>query len=628
MGIPHQYCNKSAVFVFPLILGAAAFLFASCDSGEFVRDNERDPSSDRFRPEAPSGLRLSAVGDTIKLTWEDRSDFEQGYGVERSIDGRPFEEIVRLPANSNTYSDSVPIPFFEATYRVTVLGGRGENVIADSSLTAQIRVADPLPIVYGYLRSEDAIEITWAARYMEVRYIDIDRYHIEIERGTDPQNYETIATINYVEQGNYFDEMIEPGLEYHYRVRVWAGDWLNPEYRSVSVNASMDPPSGLHLTPNEDHVQLSWMAQPARSSWTLERCTHPGDDCITKQIDAVELAEYGSYSDYNVDRAYRYSYRVKSRLSSFSSPIVAASVQQMGHNRVLRASGIIVDHDRGGDRVLTGTAYGQARVVDVTQSRTVCTVGSGFQVGAISGDGRRVAILGSDIHSHDLYLAFYDCLSGEQIGFLPDVMTFGGGSMPRLTLNEAGTRAYLGSGRGVQVFDYEHGAIWSTEDDDIPAPYVMGITDPSDRYSIEVGASYVLARTTDDGSLVWRLPNMCSGLSRSSISADGQYFACLSDRGSSIHRVDNGDIVMMLPESRATQAAAFSTDGNYLATYGTGFTIWDLRTGEQEAYYPYPPGDRWNSLLFFSTAADGFLLSHEYSIYDFSYSPWWKEAGQ
>jgi len=66
----------------------------------------------------PTNLTATVVSNTeIHLTWEDNSDNEDGFKLERSISGASFVEVADLAANTTSYSDTNLTPHTWYTYR-------------------------------------------------------------------------------------------------------------------------------------------------------------------------------------------------------------------------------------------------------------------------------------------------------------------------------------------------------------------------------------------------------------------------------------------------------------------------------------------------------------------------------
>lgn len=71
-------------------------------------------------PQAPGRphIDLSADVATAGIIWEDRSDNELLFQIERSEDGGPWQRIATLPANTTTYTDSGLNPTVIYFYRI------------------------------------------------------------------------------------------------------------------------------------------------------------------------------------------------------------------------------------------------------------------------------------------------------------------------------------------------------------------------------------------------------------------------------------------------------------------------------------------------------------------------------
>lgn len=61
---------------------------------------------DQDGPAAPENLRFTLTAEGhVQIDWEDKSDDEAGFVVARSVDGRDWKEVARLPANTRSWSD-------------------------------------------------------------------------------------------------------------------------------------------------------------------------------------------------------------------------------------------------------------------------------------------------------------------------------------------------------------------------------------------------------------------------------------------------------------------------------------------------------------------------------------------
>jgi hypothetical protein len=94
-------------------------------------------------PVAPSGLIAQAVSSTaVILTWQDNSMNESGFVLERATDGTTFLPLATLPANSQNYTDPVPVAEGIYYYRVKALNTAGNS---DFSNIAVAGTSTPTP---------------------------------------------------------------------------------------------------------------------------------------------------------------------------------------------------------------------------------------------------------------------------------------------------------------------------------------------------------------------------------------------------------------------------------------------------------------------------------------------------
>lgn len=101
-------------------------LLVACEAGPdtLVRDNPYDIESARYRPQ----LTASAVHhelEWVRIKWDEDLPFNEGFVIERSLNGADFVEIARLDGSATSHKDSTEAAG-SYRYRVTrqVMGGR------------------------------------------------------------------------------------------------------------------------------------------------------------------------------------------------------------------------------------------------------------------------------------------------------------------------------------------------------------------------------------------------------------------------------------------------------------------------------------------------------------------------
>lgn len=95
-------------------------------------------------PAAPTNLIATAVSfNQVNLTWEDNSDNERGFRVERSLDGFNFAQIGTTDPNDTTFSDTTVTPNTTFFYRVFAFNNFGSS--APSNLASATTPQPPPP---------------------------------------------------------------------------------------------------------------------------------------------------------------------------------------------------------------------------------------------------------------------------------------------------------------------------------------------------------------------------------------------------------------------------------------------------------------------------------------------------
>ena len=104
-------------------------------------------------PAAPSELEARATASEIYLMWQDNSENEEGFIIERSQGGGPFSEIARVGANVTSYVDTELPSGVTFCYRVCAYNGEG-NSDYSSQACATTRVPKPWTVVV-YLAADN-----------------------------------------------------------------------------------------------------------------------------------------------------------------------------------------------------------------------------------------------------------------------------------------------------------------------------------------------------------------------------------------------------------------------------------------------------------------------------------------
>ena len=113
-------------------------------------------------PVAPSDLTAAAVSPTqVDLAWHDNSGDEQGFRIERSLDGFSFAEIGSVGPNVTAFNDTNAFPDTLFFYRVFAFNGFGNSDPSNIAFAQTppspipvnpVIVVDPTTIAFGSVR--------------------------------------------------------------------------------------------------------------------------------------------------------------------------------------------------------------------------------------------------------------------------------------------------------------------------------------------------------------------------------------------------------------------------------------------------------------------------------------------
>jgi WD40 repeat protein len=141
----------------------AVVLFSGCGDTpvSFDRNNPADPGSERFKPVAPGELRVYVVDEGIRLEWRQGSPYADAVRIEKLLGGGdgPWQEIARLPSDSESFLDSDG-PFAARTlYRVTSVVERDGATSESAALIGEFKFSPEVKV--NRYAGDGKVEIVW-----------------------------------------------------------------------------------------------------------------------------------------------------------------------------------------------------------------------------------------------------------------------------------------------------------------------------------------------------------------------------------------------------------------------------------------------------------------------------------
>ena len=182
-------------------------------------------------PNAPSGLTAqTSVCDQIDLAWQDNSDIENGFKIERGLDGSNFNQINTVGQDVISYSDTTVAENTTYHYRVRAYNVGGNSDYSGPAISTTPPCSPGPPAAPTGLaaraRGKNKIVLKWQDNSNnEDAFI--------IYRGTSNQPDSLIATVE-ANATSYLDSGLSPGTTYYYKV---CASYTNGENCSATVNA-------------------------------------------------------------------------------------------------------------------------------------------------------------------------------------------------------------------------------------------------------------------------------------------------------------------------------------------------------------------------------------------------------
>ena len=178
-------------------------------------------------PAAPTNLTAAAAsGTSVNLAWQDNSNDETGFKIERKPSGGTYAEIATVAANINAHTDTGLTSNIQYFYRVRAYNAYGNSAYSNAAYATPPSVPGAPTNLTATAVSDTQVDLSWTDKSGKE-----DGYKIERKTGTGG-TFAQIASVA-ANTTSYQDTALVKGTTYYYRVRAYnvAG---NSSYSNVA----------------------------------------------------------------------------------------------------------------------------------------------------------------------------------------------------------------------------------------------------------------------------------------------------------------------------------------------------------------------------------------------------------
>ncbi|MCV6605587.1 MAG: fibronectin type III domain-containing protein [Porticoccaceae bacterium] len=258
-------------------------------------------------PASASNLVASQINvNNVQLTWNDNSNNEDNFRIERRENGGSFTTLSTVAANSTSFIDTTTRESVSYGYRVIALNSNGDAV-ASNTVTILVVPAVPMP-PSNLSATENAngeVRLTWTDN-------SSNESSFRIERRVGSGSFTTLNTLS-ANITSFTDTAVTAGTSYSYRVtaRNSGGDSAASNVATITLSSAAsvpDAPSRLGAAQGAgSNVDLSWTDNSDdEDNFRIERREGGGSFSTL----ATASANSTSFTDTTSQPGTDYSYRV------------------------------------------------------------------------------------------------------------------------------------------------------------------------------------------------------------------------------------------------------------------------------------------------------------------------------
>lgn len=287
-------------------------------------------------PVAPGNLALRVVSmSQIDLVWGDNSDNENGFVIQRSINGRDYSEINKVSENNTVYSDMSLTTGTKYWYRVQAYNSYGNSAFSNVVTETTPSVPRAPGNLLGRSPSGTQVNLTWTDN-------STNETGFRLERSVNGVNFSLIAA-PVANQVSFSDVGLIPGTTYWYKILAVNAQGSSGYSNVISIKpdtAELNPPASLSVTGTaESQIIIQWTDRSSsETGFVVERKTGASASWGTLATVGPNVTTYKNLS-LNAETVYVYRvYAISAQTRSVYSNEVSGKTSQLRSPNELSAS--------------------------------------------------------------------------------------------------------------------------------------------------------------------------------------------------------------------------------------------------------------------------------------------------
>ncbi|MDP8268358.1 MAG: hypothetical protein P9L97_06465 [Candidatus Tenebribacter davisii] len=318
---------------------------------EFNRSLPSDKITVETEFRSPSNFKVNALDDqSVRLTWDDLYNFENGYKIYRKTDNEEFIEVADIVADSRYYVDEKLMDGKKYTYNVVAYSNVNESRPSVSSST-ELVFPSPQKLFID-VQDDHSAKLYWEDRStLAKEYI--------LERKIDDGEYEIIGKLG-IEERDYLDKDMQLGNEYTYRIKALSKVNESEYSNEVGTKTDFPGPENLYAENVDDQsLKLYWEDNCSfETGYKLERKENNGD--------FEEIADLKPNSTFYLDKGLSYGTPYNYRVLAYTP------VSESAYSNILSAK-----------TIFPGPSYLSVLVIDDRSVKLTWKDNSTFNTGFI-----------------------------------------------------------------------------------------------------------------------------------------------------------------------------------------------------------------------------------------------------